>query len=742
MATTVAKSKRSTSKPSDETTQSIWGATAEALQPASGHTALAKVLALGGEKPPDVVGSNALPPEILERMYTNAGAIEPPYSMDALARLYEHSNSLRQCVDAYATNIDGFGHSFDPIIDFDTPDADVKVADAIFQERTLAVELGAPPPTTGFYPTSDEIKATKQKLAAEMRAEHDRLEHFFTFAVNETSFVSMRRRMRADYEQLGNSYCEVLRNRAGEIAEFVYIPAFTIRICQMEAIPTQIKVRRKRTKFSYQWVERSAHFRRYVQIVEGRLVFFKEMGDPRIMSKKTGGLFKTVEDLTAADPSDRPATEILHLKIASSRSIYGIPRWIGNLLSVIGSRQAEEINQLYFDNKGVPPLAILVSGGRIAPAAVKRLESYIENDLKGRKNFHKILIVEAEGTGGAMESAGSVKLEMKPLKDAQQDDALFQEYDERNMDKVGMAFRLPRILRGDIRDFNRATAEASLDFAEQQVFGPEREEFDFIINRRVFADLGIRFWEFKSKAPSLRDPTALGEMIVKMAQGNILTPEEARELTEDVFNKELKNLNDPWVKQPVALTLAGIVAAGNAQMGPYTGQDAQVAETPDVENEVPAVTRTALGAVISVNEARAAHGLGPKLLPDGTQDPDGSQTIMEYTERLKAKILGAQGQAPPGGGTNGYTLQDLLRGDGIPTGQAQQKQLAKGSMTPLAAAQYILGLRADMVKAESMEARKAFLAAKGEELREDGVITPEFISQLYPMSALINSGIA
>jgi len=38
---------------------------------------------------------------------------------------------------------------------------------------------------------------------------------------------------------------------------------------------------------------------------------------------------------------------------------------------------------------------------------------------------------------------------------------------------------------------------------------------------------------------------------------NVLTPEEARTLSTGVFNHELPVIDSPWVKQPVAITLAG-----------------------------------------------------------------------------------------------------------------------------------------------------------------------------------------
>lgn len=74
-----------------------------------------------------------------------------------------------------------------------------------------------------------------------------------------------------------------------------------------------------------------------------------------------------------------------------------MPRWVGALLAVLGSRQMEEVNYLYCESKSVPPLALLISGGRLSGSSVPRIERFIEENLKGRANFHKMLILEAEG---------------------------------------------------------------------------------------------------------------------------------------------------------------------------------------------------------------------------------------------------------------------------------------------------------------------------------------------------------
>ena len=85
--------------------------------------------------------------------FTSAGALIPPYDPETLCLLVEHSNSLRQNVDAYATNIDGNGYRFDAVIDFDAEDARSKVADAITLERLAGRDAGPVPALPASRPS-------------------------------------------------------------------------------------------------------------------------------------------------------------------------------------------------------------------------------------------------------------------------------------------------------------------------------------------------------------------------------------------------------------------------------------------------------------------------------------------------------------------------------------------------------------------------------------------------------------
>lgn len=504
--------------------------------------------------------TNSLPYEDKHASFESAGALVPPHSPETLCMLLEHSNALRQNIDAYQTNIDGFGYKLEPVIDPMAEDADERIANAIFVDR---VAQGSDKAT---MPTDKEVEAAKEKLVREMRQEKARVNAFFDFCCADSSFITHRRKTRQDIEVTGNSYWEIVRNKGGKIAQFTFVPSHTMRLMpqrKKDCVVVQERVRV--SELSLDVVERPKQFRRYVQIIAGNTsgkVYFKELGDERVMSRRTGETFVDEDALKAAEDPDGlgltgPATEMLHFKIHSPRSSYGVPRWIGALLAVLGNRQAEEVNFMYFENKSVPPLAVLVSGGRMTDEAVTRIQDFVDNEIKGKKNFHKILFIEADSN--ATPNSGQVKIEIKPLTQAQQSDALFQNYDERNIDKVGQSFRLPRMLRGDIRDFNRSTAEAALLFAEMQVFQPEREEFDWTMNRKILTDLGIRFWKFTSLGPISKDPARLSEMIRGMVRDGIILPGEARNLAEDVFNKPFPQIDEFWANQPLVMTASGFI---------------------------------------------------------------------------------------------------------------------------------------------------------------------------------------
>jgi PBSX family phage portal protein len=422
----------------------------------------------------DVLSSNVIDdPTIVETAhFTLAGALIPPYDFNTLADLYENSSILRPNIDAYVTNIDGFGWRLEPVIDLDKDDADDQIRDVMRAER-LRMKRD---PATRFSPgvaampvdpSDDEVSARRIEFEPLIRDEKLQLQGFFDSCNPDKSFVALRRLMREEKESMGNSYWEVVRNAVGDIAQLNYIPAFTVRMLPLDRRPVQVEVRVRGADLRYRAYTQEKNFRRYVQVFStlvrpqatssgARVIYFKEFGDIRTFSKKSGHNFKDVDALKLADKDDEPATEIIHFKVQNQRYPYGVPRWIGSLLAVWGNRQAEEVNFLYFDNKSIPPYMILVSGGQLTAESLGNLKDHIQANIKGRANFHKVLLLEGEAAAAATGLQGGSRMRIEAVPMTQQTDALFMKYDERNADKVGMAFRVPRLLRGDVTDVNRA----------------------------------------------------------------------------------------------------------------------------------------------------------------------------------------------------------------------------------------------------------------------------------------------
>jgi len=405
----------------------------------------------------DTVEATSLPPdETMYAAFVAAGALEPPIPPDFFIEILRQSNVLKQCLDVYATNVDGFGHHFDPILDLDSDDA----------TRLVDSMLVAEVPEGSSLPDGEEdreglLEARLERYRQDAALELSRLEGFFDWAGEGQSFVKLRKYTRLDQELIGWGGWEVLRNAKGEVSKFVHVPGYTIRLLPKDKQPTKIvEVQRHGAPWESKDVPVWRYFRRFVHWQGGgrqggKIVHFRDFLDPRTVSRDTGRYYPTVEAMHQEEGTHaRAANEMIYFSDASLDTPYGEPRWIGNLLSVLGSRSAEEVNFLFFQNKSIPPLVLMISGGGVTPDDVEALKTRIRDELQGGPaKHHKILIVTAktDPTTGQQPT-----LEFKPLTEAIMKEGLFLEYDKANRFKVAQSMRIPPILIGDTKDFNRA----------------------------------------------------------------------------------------------------------------------------------------------------------------------------------------------------------------------------------------------------------------------------------------------
>ncbi len=519
--------------------------------------------------------------------------IEPPFDLLTLAMLPEHNTELQQCLDAMENNIDGFGHRF--LCRVKPPDDDVRL------------------------PPGLEKAVLKERVY---------LSNFFNYCTEE-SFTEFRKKLRRDLETTGNAYYEVVRNVAGKIQAFTHLPSYQMRLGRLDDEPQlverpilelmldgSVRVSEIPTwkRFRKYVQAKTVHLRNLSTLSGFKTRWFKEFGDPRTYDNQTGQL--AADDL----PMERRSNEVVHMRLYSTRTPYGLPRHIGNLLSIFGDRAAEEINYVTFRNNNVPSMAILVSNGQLTEGSLDRIESFVESQIQGSDNYSKFLLIEAESATEDMgeDSNQHIRLDIKPLTREQHKDALFQNYSENNQDKIRRVWRLPPIFVGRSDDYTRATAESSRRLADEQIFAPERDEFDAHINRVLFPSMGIIYHKFKSNSPNTTDNQQLVKILAGAEKTGGMTPRIARDMLEDILSKELPGFEGEFPPDvPFSLTMAEAVK--NKAEPTEPGQQVTAikslledteddTEGPDDGHEPIAVECSKCGTLDVVTEADSATG--------------------------------------------------------------------------------------------------------------------------------------
>ncbi|MBM3302642.1 MAG: hypothetical protein FJY85_22155 [Deltaproteobacteria bacterium] len=86
------------------------------------------------------------------------------------------------------------------------------------------------------------------------------------------------------------------------------------------------------------------------------------------------------------------------------------------------------------------------------------------------------------------------------------EDYMFREYLKYCEEAIRKVYRLPPIFVGASNDYTHATAYASQEAAETQIFQPLRNEFDEKVTTELIqAEFGIHLWKLKTRGPRIGD---------------------------------------------------------------------------------------------------------------------------------------------------------------------------------------------------------------------------------------------
>lgn len=463
--------------------------------------------------------------------------ITPPFALLDIGRVFDQSNMLRQCVAAYVTNLAMYGWEIIAAAE-DTPiDPDEKVELQSFIDS----------------PNSDE------------------------------SLLTLHAKVVEDFEKYGFSFVEAIRDRTRRVSLLRHAKSSTMGVCpkNLDLIPVKYDVvRGKRTSM----ITELKTFRVYCQLVGGKRTYFKEFGDPRKLDYLTGQF----ESDTFKVGQDREATELIHFR-QNSEDVYGTPRWISQLPSILGSREVEEVNLRYFEDNTVPPMLLSVAGGRLTGDSFRELKALLNAQGVGKERQNQILLIEAVPERESLDDKGTVTLKVDKLTDARPSDGLFKDYDESNQSKVRSAFRLPPVAVGLSQDVTFATANVSAFIAETQVFAPARTAHDEVYNKRLVnhpLGLGLKTVCLRSKAPAITNPEMLIKSLTALNVMGAVTPRSAQAAANKILQVDLpaypeigEEGYEEWMDKPIPLVLKS--QTGNT----HDSQASKDQDTKDIEAE-------------------------------------------------------------------------------------------------------------------------------------------------------------
>jgi len=566
--------------------------------------------------------SKALLNDPISVLMQSGQVVAPPFDLLTLAVMPENSTELGPCIDAMAVNVEGFGWRLESRVPVNerTP---VEVLQILEEEQVIAENF-----FSNCCPDGESLEDLRDKLRRDLEATGNCYVEFVEVpgtgrldGLNHLPSWTMRigrvEQESTEYVDLGVEKMVRFVELPPEPKESTEVPELAdeefsadedgisgppLRHVQ-EAEGEPIRIQKQstfETQVTYELREqvRFKRFRRYVQLRERQVIWFKELGDPRLISNRDGHVVTREELLREENGGEQlqrftllgdrvtvalgirgfpvrdAANPVRHKRLYSTRSPYGLPRYTGHLFSIFGSRAAEEINFTTFKNNNVPSMVITVSNGKMDDESVERIEEFVEATIAGDDNYSKFLLLEAEPVLEGMRDPGSMRIDVKPLTSEQHTDAMFVNYQNSNDERVRRAWRFPPIFVGKSDDFTGKTIEASRKLADEQVFGPERGKVDRFLTRDVLLRIGVVWSVFRSNSPNVTENADLVKLLAQGEKTGGLTPRIARRLIGRIVNEDLGEIDTDLLPpdQPFSLTLAAIMKTNSATEAPGGGE--------------------------------------------------------------------------------------------------------------------------------------------------------------------------
>lgn len=314
-------------------------------------------------------------------------------------------------------------------------------------------------------------------------SEKKRLNEFLSHPNSEDSLRRIMKQLLIDWGAIGWFGLEVVRNNKGDIAEIYHVPAHTLR------------------------VHRSNE--KYCQIRNNKKVWFKKYGIEGNINSKNGEKGGTTLKTRANEL-------IFYRNFYPKSDYYGVPNALASIGDIVGMIGLRDYNLAFFENYGVPS-AIIVLEGEWEKGSEKKVQAFLNKELKGNEHAHRTLVVT---------QPDKCTFTYKPL-GLQVKEASFKLYEQGRRENILIAYSMPpeRVGIRITGSLGGNVAEEATRIYIQGVVEPLQTDLEEIINEKLIKS---EVYEFKFENIDLRNLAEIMERHNNQIEHGTMTPNESR----------------------------------------------------------------------------------------------------------------------------------------------------------------------------------------------------------------------
>ena len=228
------------------------------------------------------------------------------------------------------------------------------------------------------------------------------------------------------------------------------------------------------------------------------------------------------------------ADEIIHLRPACPLGgFYALPPWIGAEGMLDLTQAAVKYNAAYFKNHGVPEHAIVVYGQELKEEQQTVIKDFFTNEFQGVDNAHRAIVLNQKNTEN--------RIEFNKL-GGERKDGDFINLMNASRDRIiaahGVPPRLMSIAQAGQLGGGGELAQQLFLFETMDLRPRRRRLLDQL--RSLLNKLSIKRADIAFKPLDVTIPTDKTPALANLVQAGIISPDEARELVNDLPDKPIQ----------------------------------------------------------------------------------------------------------------------------------------------------------------------------------------------------------